>query len=199
MYRMAVAPWYKLSCKTTEWHGSKITLPSFLPFTLGTRCYCPASACMSVQIGRAPRWGLEPSTAWLLHSVLNPPASTQGNPSPAGKAQSPATSSRVDGEGGGNSFCRTLSSSPLFCTPNGAEGDEMPRNGIAKPPPGISRKCFTLSPVRKGTLICRLANPSPAAATTHLCPFLSPSLPALSSCCCFCEGRRGNLRGATGR
>jgi len=54
-YRMAVAPWYKLSCKTGEWHGSKITLPFFLPFTLGTRRYCPASACMSVQIGHTPR------------------------------------------------------------------------------------------------------------------------------------------------
>lgn len=176
---MAVAPWYKLSCKTGEWHGSKITLPFFLPFTLGTRRYCPASVCMSVQIGHTPRWGLEPSTAWLLHSMLSPPAFTQGNPSPAGKAQSPATISRVDGHGGGNSFCHTLSSSPFFCAPNGAECDEVPCNGIAKPPPGVSRKCLAVSPLRKGTLVCRRHGQPISSCRCH--PPLPVSEPLLTS------------------
>lgn len=153
--------------------------------------------CVSVQIGigvyrHTPRWGLEPSTAWLLHSVLSPPASTQGNPSPAGKEQSLATSSQVGGDGDGNSFCRILSFSPLFCAPNGAECDEVPRSGIAEPPPGISRKCFTVFPVRKGTLICRRAGQHISSCCYHP-PLPISSLPALSSCCCCCESRRGNL------
>lgn len=152
-----------------------------------------------------PGQRLEPGIAWALCSTPNLLMATKGPHFPVGSTgpnPRPVFTGTKVGLSHPDLFPFTL---PLK---RGCVQPQATRSsGTAKPPPGVSSKGLAMSPGRKGGKGCLFAMgwPThcqlllPAAAAHTIGPFLSPSLPALSSCCCFCESQRCNLGGAAGR